>query len=299
MNKTRLLAPALFAALAALLCCASCRGPESGADGRIVFVSIPPQQYFVERIAGHRVQTRVLIAQGQSPHSYTPTPRQIAQLSEADVYMTVGIPFEDSVVKKIRGQNRTLEITDMARGIERAASGEHGHEGHGHEGQHGEMDAHVWLDPRNAIVMAQNAADTLAEMDPGNKAKYMENRDALIQDLQALHASLSEKLAPFQGRRFYVYHPAFGYLARAYGLEQVAVETGGKEPTARALDRLIAQARRDNVRVIFVQPQFSQKSAQRVAREIGGSVTAADPLAGDYIANMRAMADAITSGLEQ
>lgn len=293
----RLRAAFLFLAMlmaAGLL--ASCAGGKKQSGKPIVFVSIPPQKFFVERIAAGRVETQVLIAPGQSPHTYTPTPKQLARLSQAGLFFTIGIPFEDAVIKKIRGQNSALKIADMGNGVKRGAAPEHSSEHeHGHTG---DMDAHIWLDPANALAMARNTADMLSEIDPGNKAAYQKNKDALIAELEALDKTLSHTLAPFKGQRFYVYHPAFGYFARAYGLEQAAVETGGKEPTARALDALIRQARKDHVRVIFVQPQFSRKSAERVAREIGGAVVPIDPLAEDYTGNMQTLAREIKQGME-
>ena len=100
-----------------------------------------------------------------------------------------------------------------------------------------------------------------------------------------------------KGKPFFVFHPSFGYFADDYGLEQIAVETGGSEPSARQLARLIDQARSSDVRVIFVQPQFSRKSAETVAAEIGGAVIPIDPLARDYIENLEQMARAVEEGL--
>jgi zinc transport system substrate-binding protein len=291
--RTASLFMALFMAAGLL---ASCAGAKKTSGKPIVFVSIPPQKFFVDRIAAGRVETQVLIAPGQSPHTYTPTPKQLAQLSQADLFFTIGIPFEDAVIKKIRGQNRNLKIVDMGNGVKRGQAPAHGQE---HEmGHTSEMDAHIWLDPANALAMARNTADMLSEIDPDNKAQYQKNKDALNAELEALDKILSDTLTPFKGQRFYVFHPAFGYFARAYGLEQAAVETGGKEPTARALDALIRQARRDNVRVIFVQPQFSRKSAERVAREIGGAVVPIDPLAEEYIGNMQNLAEKIKQSMQ-
>lgn len=289
-----------LALIAAPIFAASCLGREKPQGPPMVFVSVPPQKYFVDRIAGDHAQTRILIAPGQSPHTYTPTPRQIADLSRASVYFTIGIPFEEQIAKKAAAQNRSLRIEDMGRGVERFDAVEHEHEHeHGHHDEHGELDPHIWMSPRNAVSMAENTAAVLSALDPTNREAYEKNKQALIADLRALDHKLSAMLEPFKGQRFYVYHPAFGYFAQAYGLEQVAVETGGKEPPARTLDALIRSARSDGVRVIFVQPQFSKKSADRVAREIGGVVIPLDGLAEDYIANMEIMAQEIVSGFSR
>lgn len=292
---------AAFSCLMLLLCAGgftSCARNAKPGGPRVVFVSIPPQKFIVDRIAGGRMETHVLITPGQSPHTFTPEPRQIADLSRASLYFTIGIPFEETVTAKAAGQNRGLRFVDMGRGVARAEEAEHDL-GHDDEHGQGELDPHIWLDPRNAITMAENTAAALGELDPAHRRDFEKNKQALIADLKALDKKLSAMLSPYKGRRFYVYHPAFGYFARAYGLEQTAVETGGKEPAARTLNALIRQAQRDNVRVIFVQPQFSQRSAERVAHETGGVVVPIDNLAEDYITNMERMAREIVKGFSR
>ena len=285
----------LTAAALAFTIVPSCKADKTQNGKLSIFVSIPPQKYFVDRVGGPFVETRVLISPGQSPHTFTPSPRQIAELSQAKLFFITGVPFETAVVKKVAEQNQNLDIVDMASGIPHEPMGPDPHDPFHVEG---ELDPHVWMNPKNAVLMARNTAETLAGKDPAHKKEYMQNRDALIADLEALDRKIATLLAPYKGERFYVYHPAFGYFGQAYGLEQVAVETGGKEPTAKRLNSLIKQARGERVRIIFVQPQFSQKSADRVAAEINGTVTPIDALAEDYIANMEHIADALKQGLE-
>ena len=296
MNSAPRLSAVALAALLSCFCLASCAGKKQTPGRLAVVVSIPPQKYFVERVGGARVDASVLIGPGQSPHSYTPTPKQVAGLSDAALYFTVGVPMEETLVAKVREQQRGLKVVDMTRGIAHIKEREHATENGNH--LHGEMDPHVWLNPRNAAAMVRTTAAELAALDPAHKREYESNRDALLHDLAALDKSLAKTLAPFRGRRFYVYHPAFGYFGQAYGLEQVAVETGGKEPTARRLEALVSQARAEHVRVIFVQPQFSPKSAERLALEIHGTVIPIDDLAEDYLGNMKRIARALEKGLK-
>jgi zinc transport system substrate-binding protein len=293
---------------------------EPGAEpaGSITaFVSIPPQQYVVDRIGGTHVTTEVLVAPGQSPHSFDATPKQMVALAESRVYFAIGLPFERELLARIKELHPDLEIVDMGRGVprrkleERAEHGtargdphrtsgdraEHGpEEGHGDEA-HGNTDPHIWLSPRLARIQARNVLVALVEIDPVHADDYRSNYASLLGDLNELDGEIAEALAPVRGRTIYVFHPAFGYLTDAYGLKQIAVETEGSEPSARDLARLIEEARRDGVRVIFVQPQFAPKSAAAVAREIGGAVVPIDPLAYDYLANLRTMASLIRKAL--
>jgi zinc transport system substrate-binding protein len=171
-------------------------------------------------------------------------------------------------------------------------------DGHG-EAEHdrGPVDPHVWLSPLNAKVIAANICKGLQDADPAHARDYDRNLATLQTDLDAVHARIARTLAPLKGRAFYVYHPAFGYFADVYGLKQVAVEIDGKEPTARQLADLIARAKADGVRVIFVQQQFPSKSAEAVAQEIGGAVIPIDPLSKDYPAVLEDMAAKISAAL--
>ncbi|MFH0809969.1 MAG: zinc ABC transporter substrate-binding protein [Pseudomonadota bacterium] len=278
--------------------------PAGSPDARVkAYVSIPPLAYFVERVGGRYVEVSVLVKPGQSPHIFEPTPRQMAGLSRANVYFSVGFPFEERLLTKITAMNGHLKVVDTCRGvvsrtlsaeeIESHEAGEHGHEEHGHAGHGhaaGEPDPHVWLSPRLARIQAANICNGLAVIDRVHAADYERNLKAFQADLDRVDARLTRALAPLRGRAFLVYHPAFGYFADAYGLRQVPVEVGGKEPSARQLASLIDRARRDGIRVIFVQPRFPRRSAEWVARAIGGAVVPMDDLPRNYLKNLEDMA---------
>lgn len=271
---------------------------ERNKSGKLkITVSIAPQRYFVERVAGRTAEITVLVAPGYDPHTYQVTPKQIAALNESRAYFTIGVPFEPALVRKIREQNPNLRITDVTRGIVRMEM-EHEEIGHDHGHERGELDPHVWLNPRMAVTIVRNICGELSRIDPAHKADYEQNRDAFVFELETLDKDVAKVLAPYRGRAFYVFHPAFGYFGQAYGLRQIAVETGGKEPTTGHLTRLVRKARRDNVRVIFVQPQFSSKSAKLIAKELGGTVVPVDDLAEDYMNNIKKIAAAVRNGME-
>ncbi|MBN1867811.1 zinc ABC transporter substrate-binding protein [Candidatus Sumerlaeota bacterium] len=267
-----------------------------------VAVSIVPEAYFVERIGGDRVQVQVLVASGQSPHTYDPTPREMAELSQADVYFRIGMPFEESSLRKIESAKKDLRIVDISKSLvflamtEDATEEEPGAEHEEHAHRRGEPDPHVWLDPGRVEIMARAICATLLEIQPGNRPYFDRNLRTFVHELGETDEKIAEMLAPFRGRTFYVFHPSFRYFASAYGLEQAAVELGGKEPGSRHMAQLIDRLRAEGVKTIYVQPQFSSRTASAVAEAIGGRVVAIDPLAKDYLANLVKTAEAIRDG---
>jgi zinc transport system substrate-binding protein len=273
-----------------------------GADPLQVFVSILPQETFVDRIGGSRVTVQALVRPGQSPATYDPSARQMAALSEAALYVRTGVPFENGLMPRIRGSMPNLRIVDARHGITlRSLEGhDHGHE-HEHlqDGGHAcaADDPHIWLDPLLVKVQADTICSALVAIDPDGRAVYEMNRDAFKRDLDNLDARLRSAMAPLRGRTLMVFHPSWGYFADAYGLKQEAIEIGGKTPAARQLVRTIARAREIGVGVIFVQPQFDRKSAQTVAAAIGATVVPIDPLARDYMRNLETVAAQIEAEL--
>lgn len=286
----------LLLALAAF----ACRPAAVPGDGRLqVAVSVPPQAYFVERIGGRHVEVEVMIPPGYSHVDYPLTPSQIADLSRARMYVAVGHPafeFESGRILPFLKEVPGVRIVDMSRGMRLLeGSGEEGHEDedHGHEGG----DPHVWVSPDTVSVAARNIAAALEEIDPAHAAEYRANLRSFEADIAALDREIRAELAGVRGGRFMVYHPTWGYFARQYGLQQVAIEAEGKEPSAARLIRLIDEARREDVKVVFVQSGFPRKSAQVIADAVGGRLLVADPQERDWINNLRRVSRELSEAL--
>jgi zinc transport system substrate-binding protein len=267
-----------------------------------VFVSIPPQKFLTERVGGQHVDVSVLLPPGQSPATYELTPKRMVQLAEADVYFRTGVPFEAQLLTKVAAALKNLRVVDTCEGLELRPMPEHGGDDHGHEAgsdhhHHGERDPHVWMNPQLAKVQGRIICQELCRLDSARASDYEANTRALEAELDKVDASIAAMLTPLRGREFYVFHPAYGYFADAYGLEQVAVETGGKDPTAKRLGALIERARKSGVKDVFVQPQFASTSADAVADALGGSAVPLDPLAEDYISNLLEVASKIKAAL--
>jgi zinc transport system substrate-binding protein len=258
-----------------------------------LFVSIIPHAYFVERIGGPLVEVNVLVGEGQSPATYEPTPRQMAELGKSRIYFLAGTPFEKGFIDRIRRNFDKLKIVDLRSGVPlRYFKSENAGKGNA-------ADPHIWLNPRYTKIQAVTICSALSEIYPENSTTFVANLEGLLHDLDELDSRISKILQPFKGENLYVFHPAFGYFCDAYGLTQVAIETEGKEPAPRELVSFITRARAENVKAIFVQPQYAKREAEAVARAIGGSVVPINPLPLHYIENMEAMATTIEHSLNQ
>ncbi len=256
-----------------------------------VFVSIPPQKWLCEQLAGKHITTHLLIPKGQEPHGFEPSPKQIRALSTAKLFFMAGLPFEQEIVRRLDQPGVTIQVVDTSKNIKKIPIDD---DGHGHKA---EPDPHVWLSPPNLKSMAAVMATAIIAHDLGNEALYKKNLWLLNGLLDDLDLSLTKELAPFKGSSFFVFHPAFGYFANRYQLHQVAVETGGKSPRPKQLSALINKARADDVQVIFVQPQFDPRSAENIANAIGGRVVPLDSLAENVVENMGKMAMEIAEAL--
>jgi zinc transport system substrate-binding protein len=161
----------------------------------------------------------------------------------------------------------------------------------------GLLDPHVWTSPFLVKQQAATVRDALIALAPDQRARFERGYTRFAADLDALDAAIRRALAGKTERRFMVFHPAWGYFASTYGLRQIPIEVEGKEPGPQALARIIDAARRDQVRIVFVQSQFSRTAAVAVARAIGGEVVQIDPLAEDFLGNTRTVAQALAKAM--
>lgn len=262
-----------------------------------VIITIEPQREMVERIGGDLVEVDVMVPAGQSPHSYSPLPSQLLDVAAADVYFLVGsgVEFEINHLSTLKEQNDDMDIVDCSEGVEILEFGEH-HEEEASDHDHGTEDPHIWLSPGNYRIMAGNVYHALIEMDPENEDTYSENYEAYIEELDTLISELESMFEPHDGREFLTYHPGWGYFGDDLNLTQLTIEEEGKKPGPQGLAALIDQAQAHDITVVYVQPQFDTSSAEVIAESIGGEVVEIDPLAGNYIDNMRDVAGKIEGG---
>ncbi|MBV5257886.1 cation ABC transporter substrate-binding protein [Synechococcus moorigangaii CMS01] len=266
------------------------------ADPLKIMVSILPQKYFVEKIGGDRVQVSALVGPGIEAENYEPKPQQLQELSGADAYMGIGIFFEDVWGDRLRAANQEMVWLDTSEGIEKIALTDHHHhedDGHNHstDAAGNLPDPHIWLSPQRVKQQAESIYQLLVQLDPEGEVVYAENLGKFVAELDQLDQTIRERLAPLENRTFLVFHPAWGYFAADYGLEQLSIEVEGQEPSAAELATLVRLAQEKQIRTIFVQPQFNVQAAEAIAQEINAEVILLDDLAPNWSENMLAMTD--------
>ena len=234
-----------------------------------------------------------MVKPGADPVTYEPSPRQMAELSEAKAYFRIGVPFEAAWLSRLRQNQPNLAIVDTREGITLRAIEGHAHGPHGMDKEKAMPDPHIWLSPRLVKKQAETIYLALVDLNPDEAATYLENYQLFVKDLEAIDQQIRSIIGNGRGRKFMVFHPAWGYFADEYGLQQIPIEVEGKEPSAKELARIIDQAHRDNIKVIFVQSQFNTKPAETIAKAVSGRVVQLDPLAEDYLTNLVVMAEAI------
>lgn len=276
-----------------------------------VFVSIVPQKYFVEKVGIGLVNVSVMAASGADVHTFEPKPKQMVELSKAKLYFAVGIEFENAWLERFAAANPNMQIVHTDKGIEKISmQGSHNshdehevataHEKdeHGHGHHHGSTDPHIWLSPPLVKIQAANIRDALISADPANRTAYETNCEQFVKEIDELDAEIRKTFSETGGEaRFMAFHPSWAYFAAAYGLEQIPIEIEGKNPGPAQLKNLIKLARKLDIKTIFIPPMSSVRIAESLAKEIGGKLVAADPLAADWAKNLRETAGKFKAGL--
>ncbi|GET27403.1 metal ABC transporter solute-binding protein, Zn/Mn family [Prolixibacter sp. NT017] len=252
----------------------------SQADSAAVFVSILPLKYFAKQIIGDRFPVEVMVPPGASPATYEPTPRQIQKLSNAAAYFAVGhLGFENAWLNRIRQANPNMELfyTDTGITLIKGDTIQHGDHDH-HEG----VDPHIWTSPKQAKQIAINIFEGMVAIDPGNREYYYQNLQKLFDEIARVDHEVSMKLSLLKGKRFLIFHPSLGYLARDYGLIQESIEFEGKSPSPKHMEEIVKKARKQHIKLILIQKQFDKADAETIAREIHADVMQIDPLDEDW-----------------
>lgn len=264
---------------------------------RVAFTSITTHAYFAQRIVGDRYDIRSLIDAYTDPHTFTPLPAQVVKLSQASLFFRAGIEFEQGFLPNIAATMQGVEVVDLRQGITLFASHKEKCSSEDHHHAHGTTDPHVWLAPLLAKKQASILCDAFKKADPAFASRYTDNFTLLATELDSLDAFLQKTFKDLHGTALFVFHPAFRYFAQAYGLHQVAVQADGKEPGARALARLIEEVQHKNIKLLFVQPQYPQKSVAAIARQTKCTVIPIPSMPEDYFVEMRALGSAVRQGL--
>ena len=275
---------------------AACQPKQKDAR-ELVSVSILPQKYFVDQIAGELLQVNVLVPPGSSPHNYSILPSQMKDLAKSKVWLQIGLlTFEDALKDKLADINKELTIVNGSDGIDPIAGSECEEEGHDHEHAHHEAyDPHIWLAPAESKIMAQNTLNALKTGFPHHATSFDANYERFISKIDSVSSLIDQKLTSLTNRNILIFHPTLGYYARQFGLTQTALELDGKEPSPKHMKSIVDLARVQNIRVIFIQKEFDAENAQQLARELDSEVMIIDPLDYDWEKQLRDITDKIAA----
>ena len=271
-----------------IIALASCQTTPKKPSEKIVFASILPLQYFVDQIAGSLYTSVVMVPPGVGPETYNPTPRQMGEMAKAGAYFANGfLGFEDAFLENFKSINPGLAFINTSTGVELIRADGHDHGDHQHEKG---VDPHTWSSPDGARIIAKNIFDGMVKIDPANKAKFQENFDRLLTKIDSVDKVVKTILTNIPSRKFMVFHPALGYFARQYGLEQLSIEFEGKIPTPKHIQGIVEEAKVQNIKYIMIQREFDVENAEIIANETGSKVIQIDPLAYDWPGEMISLA---------
>ncbi|NEW61222.1 zinc ABC transporter solute-binding protein [Sulfurovum sp. bin170] len=259
-----------------------------------VVVSIQPQLEFVSKIGGEKIETSLMVLPGNSPHTYEPKPSQMRDIAKADLYLAIDVEFEKVWLSKFKNQNRELIVKNIAKDINRTAMQSHHHHEHKEEIA---LDPHIWVDPINVKQIARNIFEALSTIDADNSKYYKNNLDSYLKELDLLDREIRTILEKSpKETTFMVFHPAWGYFASRYNLKQLAIEVEGKTPKPKQLISIIKEAKKENIKAIFTQPEFSDQVARTIANSLDIEVIKTSPLAKNWGENLKNLAVAIAKG---
>lgn len=264
-----------------------CKNKKS--EERLVSVSILPQKYFIERIAGDYLQVNVMIPPGMSPATCDLSTGQLKKLYDSELCFTIGyLPFEITHLYPALQNKQDIQVINHSKNIELIS----GSCGHSHEGDHeheGGVDPHIWMSPRYAKQMATDILQTLSEKYPEQQASFEANYKKLTEDIDSVAARAEQVLSDKQNKSFLIYHPALTYFAKDYGMEQISIENEGKEPNPAHIKEIIDMMNAKNIHIIFIQNQFDVTNAESIAKQTGESITPINPLNENWLEEMNSL----------
>lgn len=282
LNKATLACMLAFA-LAGIISFSSCKGNKKGemtTEKNTVTVTIEPFRYFVEKIAGNKVNVNVMVPAGSNPETYEPTPQQMVKLSHSVLYFKVGrIGFEETWMKKLTDNAPDMKVIDTSMGISPAKT------------VGGVIDPHTWMSCQSASIIADNICKALCNRMPKDSAYFTERChrfkgniiSEVAQQMTPYFRKAKEAREKLIGRKetrfpFVIYHPALTYFAKDHGLEQLPIEEEGREPSIAQLQTLINRAKRDQIKTVFIQKEFANRNTQTFINATGANAIEINPL---------------------
>jgi len=262
-----------------------------------VAVSLQPYATLVKMIGGERVNVVTMLPPGADPHNYEPKPAVIKAFSLAQIYFTDSSGLDKVWLPRFLSANKKVQIKNISKNIDWIEMDEkhHGHKKLDMHHDH-DIDPHLWTSPTRVKTLGKNIFDALKQLDPEHVIYYVNQYARVYDMLTEVERQLNQAVIylPSKNRSFIVFHPAYGYFAKDFKLQQYTIEVNGKEPKPRDLAKLIKIGKKNNIKVVFVQPQFSKRSAETIAKALGAVIVETDPLSADFIGNTKKIIEALS-----
>lgn len=255
-------------------------------------LTIAPQKEMLNAVAGGEVDSFVMVPPGYSPANYAPAPQEIRDFSEAEIYFSIGVPADiQNILPQAEELSGNLKIVKLFEAVDKKFPPR--------VFKDGGRDPHIWLSPLRSAYMVNIMAEELAELMPEKKDFFIKNADSYIKKIKEADRRNKKLLAKYKGEKILVYHPSIGYFTDHYNLEMITIEDHGKEPGPRQIQKIIDEARKENIKTVFYQSEIDSKKSRAVAEEIGGKVIQLDPLAENYLGNLTQMAEIMAETLSK
>lgn len=265
------------------------KSSNNNLNGKIgVVVSLGPEVEWVNAVGGDKVNVSLMVPSGSDPHTYEPLPNQLTQVSYAKMYIEIGssIEFENNYMDKIKEANPNMLVVNASQGIQLIPNSA--------ENEAETVDPHVWADPKNAKIMVNNIYNSLVQEDPADKEYFQKNRDQYLQQLDQLDKNTTQLLKGKQNTTILIFHPAFGYYAKDYNLTIVGAMINDEEPSPQRIAMMVDIAKKNNITIVYSEPQYDPKFMQSLASQINGQVLTVSDLDEHYIQNMNNVAMAFS-----
>jgi len=274
----------------------ACEPRKFEIDKNHISVSINPQKFYIEKIARDYYSVNVLVPSGSSPATYEPTARQVKEVTKSVAYMKIGnIGFEKAWMERFVKINKKMTITDMSENVELIRGEQVKHGDHFHDGG---VDPHIWLSLKSAKVIAKNTLNALIALEPSLREGFVNNYVNLISEIDLVEKEIMEMLAPYAGKSFLIYHPALGYFAHDFNLNQISIESEGKTPSPAHLKTVVDRSLEENIRIVFIQKEFDAENAKTIATEIGAEIIELNPLSENWLKEIKIISQKLKEAFE-
>jgi zinc transport system substrate-binding protein len=262
-----------------LIILSACHSTQTTRNSKSINVSILPQKYIIDKISGGTLEVNVMVTLGNNHETYEPSPQQMMKMERSPLYLQLcKNGFDEPWVASLKTRNSALKVVDLSNGITLLTG--HNHcDNHDHQDHHEAIDPHVWISPSTMKVLAKNTMTAMIAQFPEDSTSFKNGYQKLEKEISTADSLYINALSKFKGRSMMVYHPVLGYVARDYGLTELAIETEGKEPSVESLKNLIELAKQNHVKAIFIQQEYDTRNAQIIANEIDAKIVQFDPMA--------------------